>query len=146
MIHLSDTEHDINEIAGVVLYTEDRQFILQRRTSDAKVAPNKLCLFGGHMQEGEKPLQAAMREIHEEVSLPVEQLEYIGAFNFTEIDGRNIVQGYHIYARPVATHHFQIFEGQRAEWLPMEEILENTDVMSATRHAIELFMKEKSWH
>ena len=142
-----DTEQDINKLAGVVLYTDEHEFILQLRTADAQIAPNKICLFGGHLQVGEQPLEAALREMHEETSLPIEQLEFIGELpGFTEPDARNIPQDRYVYAALVKTRHFEVREGKSAVWMTAQAALDSPQVLSGTKSAIEQFMKEKPWH
>lgn len=142
-----DTEHDTNNIASVVLYTGGHEFVLQRRTADAPTGAGLLCDFGGHIQQGEEPLTAANRELHEEVDVDFDSLEYIGVFqHITEPEASDKVKDYYVYAAHVPEQHFQVFEGAGAEWIPAIEIADHTDMLSGTKRAIELFMKEKSWH
>lgn len=61
------TERSIPKTAVVLIETPD-SFILQRRPNlPGKLAyPNKLQFLGGHVEEGEEPIDAAARELFRE--------------------------------------------------------------------------------
>ncbi|MEB3291942.1 MAG: NUDIX hydrolase [Synechococcales bacterium] len=63
------------QVAIAILYQEDR-FLLQLRDNIPNILyPGYWCLFGGHLDPGETPEQAVVREIKEEINyeLPVVQ-------------------------------------------------------------------------
>lgn len=51
----------------VLLYDADGRFLLQHRTSDARVMPDCWGFFGGSMKEGETVRQTLYRETYEEI-------------------------------------------------------------------------------
>ena len=64
-------------------YTTDGRVLLQKRASSKETFPNLWDVsVAGHIHAGEAPLEAALREIEEELGLVVqeEQLEFIGRF------------------------------------------------------------------
>jgi 8-oxo-dGTP pyrophosphatase MutT (NUDIX family) len=61
-------------VAITVIEAEDRKgaaFVLTRRTSKLRNHAGQWALPGGRLDEGETPVQAALRELHEEVGLPL---------------------------------------------------------------------------
>lgn len=56
-------------VAGVVIKNKEGEYLLQLRGKDAPTAKNQWGLFGGHMEENELPIEAARRELKEELNL-----------------------------------------------------------------------------
>jgi 8-oxo-dGTP pyrophosphatase MutT (NUDIX family) len=53
-------------------------FVLTRRTADLRAHRNQWALPGGRCDAGETPAQAALREMHEEIDLPLEPDAVLG--------------------------------------------------------------------
>jgi 8-oxo-dGTP diphosphatase len=67
---------------GVILQDINGKFLLQLRDNKKNIRyPNKWCIFGGGIEEGELPIDAAVREMKEELDLKLERsdlsLEYV---------------------------------------------------------------------
>ena len=61
-------------IAHIWIYNQKGQILLQKRHQNLEWAGGKWdALTGGHISAGEKPLQAALREMHEEMGLNLSQ-------------------------------------------------------------------------
>ena len=61
-------------VAVTVIEADDQggaAFVLTRRTSKLRNHAGQWALPGGRLDEGETPVQAALRELHEEVGLPL---------------------------------------------------------------------------
>src|SRR5262245_11013131 len=59
-------------VAGVILHQAGR-VLLQHRDNDPGIAwPGAWAIFGGHLEDGEEPEDAARREIEEELDLRLE--------------------------------------------------------------------------
>src|SRR5213082_3324237 len=59
----------LKRVAGVILYREGR-VLLQHRDDDPAIRwPGAWAIFGGHVEAGETPEQAARRELEEELGL-----------------------------------------------------------------------------
>ncbi len=56
-------------VASVIIKNKEGKYLLQLRGKDAPTAKNQWGLFGGHMEENESPIEAAERELKEELNL-----------------------------------------------------------------------------
>ena len=55
--------------AAVVIFDEEGRVLLLLRPKNMSWAPGKWALPGGHIEEGESPMMAAVREVREETTL-----------------------------------------------------------------------------
>ncbi len=62
-------------VALVLLVDRNGALLMQHRDGNARLAPYRWSLPGGHIEPGETPLQAAHRELFEETGLTVDELE-----------------------------------------------------------------------
>src|SRR5215475_101803 len=67
----------IRVVATIIVVDRRGHVLLQHRTADAPVAPNKWGLPGGHINPGECPHDAARRELFEETGLWVDRLSLL---------------------------------------------------------------------
>lgn len=101
--------------AEVLLVREDGSIIVQVRDDKPGISnPGYISTFGGHIEEGEDPLDAAVREINEETNLNItkEQLQFYGTRQKTKlIHGEDWTVHYFI-AKPVSDDGLEVYEGQ----------------------------------
>ena len=57
--------------AAVVIFDREGQVLLLLRPDNVNWAAGKWALPGGHIEEGEKPIDAAVREVKEETTLEI---------------------------------------------------------------------------
>jgi 8-oxo-dGTP diphosphatase len=82
--------HDINlqsftrSGVGCIVLTQDNQILLQHRDADAPTYPNCLATFGGGIEAGETPMQALIRELHEELGAEVKAADVVSLGAITE--------------------------------------------------------------
>jgi 8-oxo-dGTP pyrophosphatase MutT (NUDIX family) len=53
----------------LILYDNEKKFLLQHRTDDAAIMPGYWAFFGGGIKKGETPEMAILRECREELDL-----------------------------------------------------------------------------
>ena len=59
--------------SAVVIFDEDGRVLILLRPKNMKWAPGKWALPGGHIEEGERPIDAAVREVREETTLEISE-------------------------------------------------------------------------
>lgn len=62
-------------LISLLLIVNNNRYLLFKRTESKKYA-----LPGGHVEEGETPLDAIIREIHEELSIVIPNVKLIGRY------------------------------------------------------------------
>jgi 8-oxo-dGTP diphosphatase len=60
--------------AMVVLLDENKKVLLLKRSQDSNWMPEKWAIPGGHVEEGESPKDAAIRETKEETNLDIDNV------------------------------------------------------------------------
>lgn len=100
--------------AEILLVRDDGALILQVRDDKPGITnPGLIASFGGHIEEGEQPIDAAMREINEETNLNLskDQLQYYRKCRKTkEIHGEDW-DVYFFVAQHVTEDSLEVFEG-----------------------------------
>jgi len=109
-------ETSIRTAVMVIKNSEGKTLILQR-SSTAKWEPNKWNLPGGHIEEGESPKDAAIRECKEESGIIPTDVRFVEVFD--DVGGYDI----HAYVGKIDSNKVVInFESSDYAWITSEEI------------------------
>ena len=133
------------QIVHGLLVLEDGRIIFQRRTKDAKYNPGMLGFFGGHIEKDEPPSLALRRELQEETSLDVEELEFKPVSSYTiskDVLNTEDDRSFHLFRVEVPTEHFDVYEGDGAEAYTKAEALTQSDLIESVRYALEKIVKQ----
>jgi 8-oxo-dGTP diphosphatase len=134
------------ETTGVIILDTFGRFLLQQRDDVAGItSPGKIGLFGGHLEDGETPLECIVREVHEETGrfIPAERFEHLGSFDGADLDVEGgTLRGHLFVVRDVQTNTLAITEGAlhivaRADICKVEPKLAPT-----ARVALNIFLKK----
>jgi 8-oxo-dGTP diphosphatase len=123
----------MTELALCILQLPGDRFALQRRSKDVKMSPGLLGLFGGHIDPGELPENAVLRELGEETSLHIEELQIslVGRYEFS-----NDAVVVFLYKTNITDETFEVFEGDGAEIYTREELRLRDDVSFITQSTL----------
>jgi 8-oxo-dGTP diphosphatase len=105
-------------VAGVILHRDGRVLLQHRDDIPTIIWPGAWAIFGGHVEAGESPEQAARREMQEELGLHLEgPLELV-------FHGEDDVRERYIYAAPLPVDPATLVlaEGQGMALLSREEL------------------------
>jgi len=110
------------EYVNVVAVTKDGEFLCFRQTKYA-IAGTSLAPVGGYLEEGEKPLAAAKRELLEETGYEAEDWTHLGSYR---VDGNRGAGTAHLFlardVRRVAEARKDDLEEQELVRLSLAEI------------------------
>lgn len=125
-------------VVKAVIYNQDGRFLLQHRDNIAGIAePDRWGLFGGGVEENETPLGALERELMEELSCKVGQIEN-ELFRWVRDPGNLL----HVcFAVRFTARNEDIFltEGQNFAWLSLGEMV-NLPLASLVRDNLPHFL------
>jgi 8-oxo-dGTP pyrophosphatase MutT (NUDIX family) len=108
------------------------RLLLQERDEHAPVEPNKWCLVGGGVEEGEGPVAAARRELAEETSIVREDLRSLGRHDLPcAFHGRDIVD---LFTAPTTATNSDIVCGEGRQIVFVEpSVIPTLDLTDTTR-------------
>lgn len=126
------TKGAVNRYAGVIILSPRKNYILQLRDDNPKIVdPGKLSIFAGRLQQDEAPEDGAKRELFEETTLDLDDLEFFTAYQ--KDPARHGAPGvsYIYVAKDIDPTMLNVQEGQGWREVSAEDLTEeNTALIS----------------
>jgi 8-oxo-dGTP diphosphatase len=113
----------MKEIAAIILENDKGEFLLALRDDKSWIPfPNHWDLIGGHVEEGETPEEALVREVKEELGIDIKDYSFYKKYECFTGDAYENTK--YIYAGKIniPIEEVTLFEGQRPQYFPKEEI------------------------
>lgn len=111
--------------------------LFELRADDIDIQPGEVCLPGGHIEPGETPEQAVLREVEEELHVSREQLELLG-----ELDSSMLAHGAPFHAFVGVLHDyegsFDTAEVARTFTIPLSWFMEHEPAVWRAQAHVEL--------
>jgi ADP-ribose pyrophosphatase YjhB (NUDIX family) len=129
------------QIAGVLLRLPDGKIVVNRRGKTAPVSAGLLALYGGHIETGEQPLDAAARELSEETSLKynAKDLKFLAEYKITT-EGR--LRKFHAFELEIGNEYFDVYEGDGSEVYTVEGALARQDITASLRKCLTILSEK----
>jgi len=79
-------------VEGIAFIIFDKgKILVEKRKMTKKVDPGKMIIPGGHVEEGETPLEACIRELQEELEINCEKIEFVARLPYAHpVENQNI--------------------------------------------------------
>lgn len=122
------------------------EVFVQRRSEKAKRAPGKFGFFGGHLEAGETPEQALIREMREELSINLSEFPYLWLSEFPfERDGEQINKYvWYLKTEPDFESKIKIAEDESGHWFAPKDFLQLENRLKHDSEVLEVFIKKIS--
>ena len=123
-------EEDVGiRTTAALLVTPDDRYLMQLRDDNPEISfPGFFCLFGGALEPGEDPAMGLRRELHEELELEVDEINYFSQFVFDAVyaDGA-LRQRYYfeILISPDVIYTLVLYEGVGMELMTADDIADS---------------------
>ena len=112
----------IIEVATALLFDADGKLLIYLRDDKPDIPfPNYWDLFGGHVEKGETPEVALVREVQEELGIEIENYQHFKTYHCMEGDARpNIKHVYSVQITQVASE-LTLYEGQYHKGIDIDQ-------------------------
>lgn len=108
--------------------SEGSKILLLRRNPESEFAPSKLCLPGGHLDEGLSLIDNAKKELEEETGIIATHLSKLDNFTFESGDETTVFYGFVGVVTDEVVHPMLTWrEHVEYEWLTLDEIDKRKD-------------------
>jgi 8-oxo-dGTP diphosphatase len=115
----------MKKIAAIILENDNGEFLLALRDNKSWIPfPNHWDLIGGHVEEGETPEEALIREVKEELDIDIKDYVFYKTFECLTGDEYDNIKYIYTGKINIPIEEITLLEGERAQYFSREEIPE----------------------
>jgi 8-oxo-dGTP diphosphatase len=113
----------MKEIAAIILENDKGEFLLALRDNKPGIPfPNHWDLIGGHVEDGETPEEALLREIKEELNIELKDYAFYKKYECLSGDAYENIKYIYTGKINLPIEEITLLEGERAQFFSREEI------------------------
>lgn len=121
----------VNDYVGIIIENNNGEFLFQLRDNNPNIKnKNKWSLFGGGVDNEESPLNAAIRELKEELGIKISKTQLKKILTITIDKQKN-----HIYKISLnkRTSELRLNEGSKMAYFKREDFLKQNNIVENLR-------------
>jgi 8-oxo-dGTP diphosphatase len=113
----------MKKIAAIILENDKKEFLLALRDNKPGIPfPNHWDLIGGHVEEGETPEEALVREVKEELDIDLTEYSFFGIYECLTGDAYENIKYIYTGKINIPIEEVTLLEGERPQYFSREEI------------------------
>ena len=135
----------MKEISQVLLFDRDNRLLVYLRDDNPDIPfPNHWDFFGGHLETGESPEQALVREVREELGVELKQWNFFRLYHCNQGDAYPNIK--HIYWAQIdqSSAELTLNEGQRLMSFGRDQV-DRIELANILGQILEEFIKHGLW-
>ena len=113
----------MKKIAAIILENDNGEFLLALRDNKPGIPfPNHWDLIGGHVEEGETPEEALVREVKEELDIDLKEYSFFKIYECLNGDAYENTKYIYTGKINIPIEEVTLLEGERPQYFRREEI------------------------
>jgi len=113
----------MKKIAAIILENDNGEFLLALRDNKSWIPfPNHWDLIGGHVEEGETPEEALIREYKEELDLDLKEYSFFRKYECLTGDAYENIKYIYYGKLNIPIEEVTLLEGERPQYFSRKEI------------------------
>jgi len=113
----------MKKIAAIILENDNGEFLLALRDNKPGIPfPNHWDLIGGHVEEGETPEEALVREVKEELDIDLKEYSFFKIYECLNGDAYENTKYIYTGKINIPIDEITLLEGERPQYFTREEI------------------------
>jgi 8-oxo-dGTP diphosphatase len=113
----------MKKIAAIIFENDNGEFLLYKRDNKPGIPfPGYWDLIGGHVEEGETPEQALVREVKEEIDIDLKEFTFFKKFKCMTGDAYENIKYIYTGKINIPIEEIRLLEGDRPQYFSREEI------------------------
>lgn len=113
----------MKKIAAIIFENDNREILLYLRDNKPGLPfPHHWDLFGGHIEDGETPEQAMVREVREELGIELKEYQFFREYSCLQGDANPNIKYVYSGKINIPVDELTLYEGERLQYFSRDEL------------------------